>query len=825
MVESNKVNMLKEFRTIKKCELIILTTFSFDPVFFDHMTLRDLRKGNPYAKIVVLTDSNHFDVERRTSLTGSAYRMITLPSIFHPKMFIFSGHDEKTSFIGSHNLTLPGFSQNLELTCKIKDQSITHQCLDSIISILSKFLAIEDPLITDIKKQIGGRSDLYASKHKDIRFIHNLKLSILDQAISFIKELSLEVKEVKIISPFHSQVSSLVKKMKRKIHPSVIYLCVQKNNHTLNPKQIENISYVSTLEVRTKKKRRIHSKIILFKGSKKEVALIGSPNFTGAAMNEMYQIGKGNFEAALLVEGGRISGLLSELDFSGISPEEIEESRIKESPTSSKGYPYSIVSANYDIFGSLQINFFSSSDLTETQINIQPISNKDTSFRYYVNIDLEKKQIVLQPEKKIRPGTMVWLSSDKGDRISNKACINVPESAQGFMTITEVKSIEKILKVLSGSKTLEDLIRLMLSMRASEDYSSDRELPQTVVQKEDHRSVSAYPSRMKTTVTGTDILEFLENLFRSHHSREYTTRSQRVFGSISHVDKKKIKDRVKKLPLKFAKYFEMKWLQVANDPSAYTLYILFSIKLFESVSRTFQLEELFELLLAKSMVRFEELYKSHGISEGDCSRLLSLLIFVQTQKGCHMKKEVVGQIADKSSLNPKDLLDFDFFGKMGLSVTTEEAYSKLAESIILSTLKKRTDFWKHFVPKSGMIKNLSKYYQTLIPEYKDITEDVFRDAITGNEWSIMALNEKGCYPLIGNDGLPEFAMKVAPGQILEKTFEILRPGFKIFDEQKNMFVYLKRLLLEEIERLLRFVSLEAWNRFVPGNLIKKMGKH
>jgi hypothetical protein len=195
---------------------------------------------------------------------------------------------------------------------------------------------------------------------------------------------------------------------------------------------------------------------------------------------------------------------------------------------------------------------------------------------------------------------------------------------------------------------------------------------------------------------------------------------------------------------------------------------------------------------------------------------------VETQSGCHVGKEVVEQIADKSNLNPSDLLNVDSLSEMGLSVIDKEAYLNFAENILLSTLKKKIDLWKYFMPESSMVESLSKYYLSIIPGCQDISPNVFRNAIAGDEWGITALYEKECYPVIGNDGLPIFSVRVTSNQILEKTFEILRPGFKIFDEQKSLCVYLKHLLLEEIGRLLGLNSLEDGCRFVPGRILRKI---
>ncbi len=821
MVEKNRIELLKEFGSIKKCELIILSTFSFDPLFFDHTALKEIRKGNPNANVVVLADSNHVSIKNCTDITGLDYRIITIPSTFHPKIFAFCGHGKMIAFIGSHNLTLAGFSHNLELTCKTKDQDIILQCLDCIRSVLTQFLSTENPLLRAIERQMKGEHGL--EKPKELRIIHNLECNILDQAISFIKESKLNIREVKIISPFYSKVRSLVKKMKDQLHPSTIYLCVQKNNHTLDPKWIENLRYVSTLEVRAKKQRRIHAKIVFFKSSGQELALVGSPNFTGAALDKVYKPGKGNFEVALLVEGKRISELLSELDFHEISSDQIEESRVRESQIRSGGYPYNIVSASYDIFGSLQLDFYGSSDFEKAQVNIQPLDEENPTLRCHIDLNSESTQIILQPKEKIESGSTIWLSSEEGTQISNKTCINVLRHVRRYSLPSEVGSVEKILRVLANSKTLEDLLGLILSLWPSEDLSRDGVLAKASGSREHPQEAYAYPSRMKTRKgTGTDILEVLEDLFRLRHHRRYGISTRRTLSPVSHANKRQIEDRIKKLPTKFAKFFKIKKLSTANDPDTYALYVVFSLKLCEVISETFQLEELLQTLLVKTMSKFPRLYESYSLSKGDGTRLLSLLIFVQTQRGISIRKRIIEEIADKCSISLSDLLKHDLLEKMGLSVFDEEAYLNMAENTILSTIRKKIDFWKHFVPDSSMIESLSEYYRSLITGCGEIPKSVFANAIAGDEWSRDALYEKNCYPVIGNDGIPMFNTAVTPNQVLQKTYEILRPGFKIFEEEENMQKYLKRVLLEEIERLLNITALEAGCRFVPGRIIAKI---
>jgi len=225
MVTEDQIDMLKQFGSIRNCELIILTSYSFDPLFFDHIALRQLRKGNPYAKIIVLVDSNHFDIEDCTELTGVDYEIITIPSVFHPKMFIFCGSKILTSIIGSHNLTLAGFTHNLETTCKLENHEVALECLDCIQDLLSLFLDSRNQTLLDIEQQ---KRKIEPENDKDVFFLNNLKATILDQAISIVQGQGFDVKEVIVISPFFSHVDELVKEIRAKIRPVSIKLCIQK---------------------------------------------------------------------------------------------------------------------------------------------------------------------------------------------------------------------------------------------------------------------------------------------------------------------------------------------------------------------------------------------------------------------------------------------------------------------------------------------------------------------------------------------------------------------------------------------------------------------
>jgi len=456
-------------------------------------------------------------------------------------------------------------------------------------------------------------------------------------------------------------------------------------------------------------RRRIHSKIILFKGRNDDFALIGSPNFTYAGLKEVFTVGKSNFETALLVRGKKISKLISKLDFAKITKEEIKASRVLWSFETIKEYSHHIISAHYDSFEGLRVEFLCQQELPALYIKTQS-SDKTVLDTYEVNINPGQTQILLHPRTRIAPGTTLWLCSEKGDQISNKVCVNVIISTRKFISMTKAEWIENMLVNLINLKTIGDLWRLLPLFLTSEDLESAAKTQQKRYSRE-----YGYPSRIKTTMmSSTDIIEYLEDVFKSKRLREQEiSRFDHPLPTISFQTKKTTKELIDRLVSKFAQYFEENRLQIDNSPDEYTLYVLFATKLCEVLCLTFQATELLESLLSDSISYFEEFLETHSISYGDCSRLLSLLIWAQSEFSCRVKDDTMERIAERSRVIPSELFDLDNAmskactcllknaKKLGLSIANETSFLMLAERVALSTLKHRTNLWKYFTPKQS----------------------------------------------------------------------------------------------------------------------------
>ena len=93
MVKQDRINLLSDFRKQRNNDYILLTTYTFDPIFFDAFLLREFERNNPTAEIIIIMDAKQYELTypRFTKITGVKYHLIPihLTGFFHPKVFLF----------------------------------------------------------------------------------------------------------------------------------------------------------------------------------------------------------------------------------------------------------------------------------------------------------------------------------------------------------------------------------------------------------------------------------------------------------------------------------------------------------------------------------------------------------------------------------------------------------------------------------------------------------------------------------------------------------------------------------------------------------------
>ena len=95
MAKKDRINLINEFKEEQtNNDFIILTTYCFDPIFFDTYLLNKLQYNNPNSEIVILIDAEQYEksYDNFTDLTGKNYHLIPIymNKVFHPKIFLFA---------------------------------------------------------------------------------------------------------------------------------------------------------------------------------------------------------------------------------------------------------------------------------------------------------------------------------------------------------------------------------------------------------------------------------------------------------------------------------------------------------------------------------------------------------------------------------------------------------------------------------------------------------------------------------------------------------------------------------------------------------------
>ena len=313
MVKENRINLVEEFRkTQKNNDFIILTTFTFDPVFFDNFLFRELRNNNPLSKIIVLVDSGQYEksYENFTRSTGNLYNLIPIfvnNGVFHPKIFIFISKEKICYYLGSSNLTLQGFTKNAELISKT--EYMYNQCLSDIQEVIEIIEGLNREFVYgSLSKTFDLVVEKYLpsefSKNNDFNIFHNLNEPILDQLINELKIY--EFDEIDILAPFFSQEPQILSKLVKNLKIGKINILLQNNNHNLqHPQKYLDFAKKNNIILEFKKaefedKNRVfHSKIVSFKGNT-NFFLSGSPNFTISAL--LNDANHGNIEFCILYQ-------------------------------------------------------------------------------------------------------------------------------------------------------------------------------------------------------------------------------------------------------------------------------------------------------------------------------------------------------------------------------------------------------------------------------------------------------------------------------------------------------------------------------------------
>lgn len=440
MVETNSINLLEKIKAQKENELIVFTTFVFDPLFFDSYLLKTIKDKNPKATILVLIDSKTYyqNIKEFTEETGNSYALIPISgNLFHSKIFLFLSEKQNQVFLGSHNLTHAGLTHNLELSFESNSDNVIHDCIRYIHTLLEVNLAPENPYLKKI-------NTFYDIDIKNSVLIDNLEKPILEQTINKIIENKKSISEIIVFAPYYSHVDRILDKINTKLNPNLIKLCIQKNNHNLDVKNLDRFNNLKYFEINPiNQNRRMHSKFIVFKTQETDYILIGSPNFTKRALLDTKN--DGNFESALLINKNFSEFISNNLEIKSLNQDKIKISQ-------------------------REIN-------DEESIQIK---NSMISFAY-VN---ENNQLVIEYDSKIKKEIQVELLDSKSNIIESFA--EILNIGKHILIIKHKSEFLKSVKFTFENQDLSNIIRICNPSKQKTqrkyDFSDDETIRNSIEQ-------------------------------------------------------------------------------------------------------------------------------------------------------------------------------------------------------------------------------------------------------------------------------------------------------------------------------------------------------
>jgi len=293
--------------------LACLSTFQFDPEYFERRLMRcsSLVKAR---RIMVFVDARQWLERLKQDLPtrGLNRRYLVVPvwrspGVFHPKLSLLITDAGGRLLCGSNNLTRAGCSSNLEIlngatfdhqddnseprnlareafrffeqAAKEADAEVARIAGKWLAEVRSDHLWLSEPM----EAPVGGRK---------LRLMHTYDGPIWERLVQHLS--GDKPREFLVISPFHDSDGAICRRLAGQWPGAKIELVVQHGYTNLAIAPLRKLKSVRLAELRGVS-RRAHAKVIAWRGKVGTGCLVGSANFTSAALDGR------NVEASLLL--------------------------------------------------------------------------------------------------------------------------------------------------------------------------------------------------------------------------------------------------------------------------------------------------------------------------------------------------------------------------------------------------------------------------------------------------------------------------------------------------------------------------------------------
>ncbi len=413
-----------------------MSTFNFDPVFFENRLLRTKALSSA-RRIIVFMDASQWRKllldDPPTRLLNRRYLVVPVRpprGVFHPKLHLLARHDGGQVLCGSNNLTRPGCTGNLELLNaspfggEEDDPAHLRLAQDAFAFFQRTCDFVGDELgrvarkwLTELGQEMpwltGGPAETSSAT---VTLIHSYQGSVWDRIAA---ELVVSPpKRVVIVSPFFDRDASLVKRLCDAWPKCRIEIVAQHKTSQLPAKALKACGANVQLTVLESPARRLHAKLMAWESSRRVGFIVGSANFTTAAFDGR------NIETCLLVReaGTSIDDVFSdEVSRRKIEFDEFEEGEEEEpAPEPVEHCSLWVDSVMLAADGNLRVTY--GHDLEPPPQSMRLCLQTFRNERAHKTIPLPRQRRGIHSEhldedtlKQCRAATVAWITADTGD--------------------------------------------------------------------------------------------------------------------------------------------------------------------------------------------------------------------------------------------------------------------------------------------------------------------------------------------------------------------------------------------------------------------------
>ncbi|MDP3719489.1 MAG: phospholipase D-like domain-containing protein [Acidobacteriota bacterium] len=302
----------------------VICTFTFDPNFFENYCLDRLKSLSENGNVSVILDRRIYDEilaappSEWPRLANLRYLLhpISVPGIFHPKLFLFASKEKGLLIVGSANFSKAGLTTNAELVGVYRYESAKDEQHLALFQQAVQFLlrladsSPGDDLQGNLRELLVGapwlsRPSVPATPGPSARLIHNLDRSIWEQVCDGVQKRPTAFHAV---SRYFDATPAALTRVIRDLNAEKYTLWTQNGLTTLTPDWVRHpavrngAATVKDIAVDDDSHPQpLHAKALAVIAGDEVRLAFGSANFTHSGLFSTSQTG--NCELMIVIDG------------------------------------------------------------------------------------------------------------------------------------------------------------------------------------------------------------------------------------------------------------------------------------------------------------------------------------------------------------------------------------------------------------------------------------------------------------------------------------------------------------------------------------------